>query len=67
MLDPSGTQAILTTSPQVRAALAFYRRLWVDGVVPPSAPNDGGNLQENGFFSGTVGMVINQRRRCNLA
>ena len=59
VLDPSGTRAILTAAPQVRAALAFYHRLWIDGLVPPGARTDNWYQQQfSGFASGTVGMTI---------
>jgi multiple sugar transport system substrate-binding protein len=58
VLDANGTHATLIATPQVRAALAFYRRLWIDGLVPPGAKDDVGNLAVSEFAAGTVGITI---------
>ena len=57
IFNADGTKATITTSPQVKAALAFYHRLWTEGVVPPGAKTDNGATWTTGFLSGKVGMV----------
>lgn len=44
-------------SPEVRAALLFYRRMWEAGVVPPGAVVDGGENFTAAFLTGKIGMV----------
>jgi ABC-type molybdate transport system permease subunit len=60
VLSEDGTQATLDTQ-EVKDALALYRGMWEDGIIPPSARSDVGNAQSAGFQSGKVGM-INLRR-----
>jgi len=42
---------------EVTDALAFYRQMWTEGLMPPSAKTDGGSVQPASFQSGKVGMV----------
>ncbi len=57
ILNTDGTQATLTSSPQVTAALNFYHRLWSEGVVDPGSKVDDGTNWFTGFAAGKVGMV----------
>ena len=44
-------------SPEVRAALEFYKRMWDEGLIPPSAQADTGTDFLNAFLTGTIGMA----------
>ncbi|MBK8022677.1 MAG: sugar ABC transporter substrate-binding protein [Chloroflexi bacterium] len=44
-------------SPEVRAALEFYKKLWDEGLVPPGAQADTGNDFLNAFLTGKIGMA----------
>lgn len=44
-------------SSEVTDALAFYRQMWTEGLMPPSAKTDSGSVQTSSFQSGKVGMV----------
>ena len=57
VLSPDGSKATLTSSPQLKAALTFYHRMWTEGVVDPGAKSDSGSTWETGFESKKVGMV----------
>lgn len=46
----------LTGNKQLRAALAFYHRMWTEHLVPQQAPNDDGSSQFTPFESGNVAM-----------
>ncbi len=55
ILSEDGTQATLE-DPMVREALAFYRQLWEEELIPPGSVADGGAEFLNTFASGTIGM-----------
>ncbi|GCE31576.1 hypothetical protein KDA_70600 [Dictyobacter alpinus] len=57
ILNSDGTQATLSSSPQVKDALNFYRRLWTGGLVDPGSKVDDGSNWFTGFAAGKVGMV----------
>ena len=57
IFNTNGTVATITSSAAVKAGLAFYHRLWTDGVVPPGAKTDNGSTWTTGFLSGKVGML----------
>lgn len=44
-------------SPEVKAALEFYKKMWDEGLVPEGAKVDNGADFINGFTSGKVGMI----------
>lgn len=44
-------------SPEVRAALEFYKKMWDEGMIPPSAQADTGTDFLNAFLTGTIGMA----------
>lgn len=44
-------------SPEVRAALEFYKKMWDEGLIPPSAQADTGSDFLNAFTTGTIGMA----------
>jgi multiple sugar transport system substrate-binding protein len=56
ILSDDGKTALFT-SPQVTDALTFYRQMWTEGLMPPSAKTDNGTVQGTSFQSGKVGMV----------
>lgn len=56
LLTPDGLTATVD-NPQVRAALAFYQRMWNEGLIPPSAQADTGTDFLNAFTTGNIGMV----------
>jgi multiple sugar transport system substrate-binding protein len=56
LMNADGTQATLTSSPQVKDGLEFYHRLWTDGVVDPGAKVDSGTNFGPAFYTGKVGM-----------
>lgn len=56
VLNANGSQATLTTSPAVKAALQFYNRLWTEGQVDPGAKVDSGTNFLSTFTTGKVGM-----------
>lgn len=45
------------TNPQLTATLQFYRSLWTQGLMPPTAKTDDGSVQGSSFESGKIGMV----------
>lgn len=44
-------------SPEVRDALEFYKKMWDEGLIPPSAQADTGTDFLNSFLTGTIGMA----------
>lgn len=56
VLSDDGKTAMFDSS-QVTDALTFYRQLWTEGLMPPSAKTDNGSVQPASFQSGKVGMV----------
>lgn len=56
ILNEDGTEATVDT-PEVRAALEFYRRLWEEGVIPPGAQTDNGADFLNAFATGKIGIA----------
>jgi multiple sugar transport system substrate-binding protein len=44
-------------SPEVTDTLSFYRQMWTEGLMPPSAKTDNGAVQATAFQGGKVGMV----------
>jgi len=56
ILSQDGKTATLD-SQQVTDALTFYRQMWTEGLMPPSAKTDNGTAQPTAFQSGKVGMV----------
>jgi multiple sugar transport system substrate-binding protein len=56
VLSDDGKTALFD-SPEVTDALTFYRQLWTEGLMPPSAKTDNGSVQPSSFQSGKVGMV----------
>lgn len=56
LMNADGTQATLTSSPPVKAALQFYNRLWTEGLVDPGAKVDNGTNFLTAFTTGKVGM-----------
>jgi multiple sugar transport system substrate-binding protein len=56
LLTPDGLTATVD-SPEVRAALEFYKKMWDEGLIPPSAQADTGTDFFNAFTAGNIGMV----------
>ncbi|GGJ65871.1 ABC transporter substrate-binding protein [Streptomyces brasiliensis] len=56
ILSDDGKTAMFN-SPQVTDTLSFYRQMWTEGLMPPSAKTDTGTAQTTSFQSGKVGMV----------
>lgn len=56
VLSPDGKKATLDT-PEVRKALAFYRRMWEAGAMPSGAKTDNGASFISAFFTNKIGMV----------
>ncbi len=56
VLSEDGLSATVD-SPEVRAALEFYQRMWNEGLIPPSAQADTGTDFLNAFLSGKIGMA----------
>lgn len=56
LLTPDGLTATVNT-PEVRAALEFYKRMWDEGLIPPGAQADTGTDFLNAFTAGNIGMV----------
>lgn len=56
VLTPDGKKATLDT-PEVKKALAFYRRMWEAGYMPSGAKTDNGSSFISAFFTNKVGMV----------
>jgi multiple sugar transport system substrate-binding protein len=56
-LSQDGSQPTLASSPQVKDALNFYRRLWTEGVVDPGSKVDDGSNWFTGFAAGKIGIV----------
>lgn len=56
VLSEDGATATLT-DPNVAAALAFYRQMWADDLIPPGAQADTGTDFANAFTTGKIGMV----------
>ncbi|MCF6468506.1 sugar ABC transporter substrate-binding protein [Nonomuraea sp. MG754425] len=56
ILSDDGKSALFD-STEVTDALSFYRQMWTEGLMPPSAKTDGGSVQPQSFQSGKVGMV----------
>jgi multiple sugar transport system substrate-binding protein len=57
VLNANGTQATITSSPPVKAALEFFRRLWTAGQVDPGGRVDSGPSWFTDFTAGKDGMV----------
>jgi multiple sugar transport system substrate-binding protein len=55
ILNEDGTEAQADT-PEVRAALEFYRSLWEAGVIPSDAQTDDGANFLNAFAAGNIGI-----------
>jgi multiple sugar transport system substrate-binding protein len=56
VLSDDGKTALFD-SQEVTDALTFYRQLWTEKLMPPSAKTDNGSVQPQSFQSGKVGMV----------
>ncbi len=56
VLSDDGLTATID-SPEVRAALEFYKKMWDEGLIPPSAQADTGTDFLNAFLTGTIGMA----------
>ncbi len=56
VLSEDGLSATVD-SPEVRAALEFYQRMWSEGLIPPSAQADTGTDFLNAFLTGKIGMA----------
>jgi multiple sugar transport system substrate-binding protein len=56
VLSEDGLTATVDT-PEVKAALEFYAKLWKEGLVPPGAQADTGTDFFNAFAQGNIGMV----------
>jgi len=56
VLSEDGLSATVD-SPEVRAALEFYQRMWAEGLIPPSAQADTGTDFLNAFLTGKIGMA----------
>jgi multiple sugar transport system substrate-binding protein len=56
ILSPDGKKATLDT-PEVKRALAFYRRMWEAGDMPSGAKSDNGASFISAFFTNKVGMI----------
>jgi multiple sugar transport system substrate-binding protein len=56
VLSEDGLSATVD-SPEVRAALEFYQRMWNEGLIPPSAQADTGTDFLNAFLTGKIGMA----------
>lgn len=56
VLSEDGLSATVD-SPEVRAALEFYKQMWDEGLIPPSAQADTGTDFLNAFLSGKIGMA----------
>jgi multiple sugar transport system substrate-binding protein len=56
ILSDDGKTALFTGG-EVTDALEFYRQMWTEGLMPPSAKTDSGTVQPTSFQSGKVGMV----------
>ncbi|MCK6579206.1 MAG: sugar ABC transporter substrate-binding protein [Anaerolineae bacterium] len=56
VLTEDGLSATVDT-PEVRAALEFYKRMWDEGLIPPSAQADTGTDFFGAFTTGKIGMV----------
>jgi multiple sugar transport system substrate-binding protein len=56
VLSDDGLSATIDT-PEVRAALEFYKKMWDEGLIPPGAQADTGTDFFNAFAGGNVGMV----------
>ncbi len=56
VLTDDGLSATID-SPEVRAALEFYKQMWDEGLIPPSAQADTGADFLNAFTTGTIGMA----------
>jgi multiple sugar transport system substrate-binding protein len=56
ILSDDGKTAMFNT-PQLTDTLSFYRQMWSEGLMPPSAKTDTGSVQTTSFESGKVGMV----------
>lgn len=56
VLSADGRKATLET-PEVKKALAFYRRMWEAGAMPSGAKTDNGASFISAFFTNKIGMV----------
>jgi multiple sugar transport system substrate-binding protein len=57
VLDDNGKAAI--NSPETIAGLAFLKRFWESGAIPPAATTWDGNSNNQFFIAGDVGIVSN--------
>lgn len=56
VLSEDGLTATVDT-PEVKAALEFYKKMWDEGLIPPGAQADTGTDFFNAFAQGNIGMV----------
>lgn len=56
ILTDDGLTATIDT-PEVRAALEFYKKMWDEGLIPPGAQADTGTDFLNAFTQGNIGMA----------
>jgi multiple sugar transport system substrate-binding protein len=56
VLTEDGLEATIDT-PEVRAALEFYKKMWDEGLIPPGAQADTGTDFLNAFTQGNIGMA----------
>jgi multiple sugar transport system substrate-binding protein len=56
VLSPDGKTATMT-SPVVKNAMTFYRRMWSEGLIPAGAKVDDGTNFLNAFATGKIGMA----------
>lgn len=57
VLSEDFSQPTLEEDPAVSEALALYRTMWEEGLIPEGAIVDGGENFTNAFASGTIGMA----------
>ncbi len=56
LLTDDGLTATVDT-PELRAALEFYKKMWDEGLIPPGSQADTGTDFFNAFAQGNIGMV----------
>ncbi len=56
VLSPDGTKATISSSPQLKAALAFYHRMWAEGLMPPGVKTENATTWLTAFTAGKVAM-----------
>jgi multiple sugar transport system substrate-binding protein len=57
ILNSQGTEATISSTPQVKAALSFYHQMWAAGDIPPGARSDDGTNFATAFAAGNIGMA----------